>query len=99
MTSNYSSRLDAQWKIQIEWNVRKNAKRLVLLVVVFAVLVVALRIFSAQTYAQGNSYYVSTSGSDTNPGTLSSPFKTIAKGVSAVNAGDTLYIVSGTYNE
>ncbi|NOT05631.1 MAG: DUF1565 domain-containing protein [Anaerolineales bacterium] len=42
-------------------------------------------------------YYVSATGNDANSGTLTSPFKTIQKGMSAVIAGDTLYVRSGTY--
>ncbi len=37
-------------------------------------------------------YYVSTTGSDTDPGTLSQPFRTINKGVSVAVAGDTVYV-------
>lgn len=42
--------------------------------------------------------YVNTNGSDSNSGVATSPFKTLAKGVSVLAAGDTL-IVAGTYNE
>jgi len=44
-------------------------------------------------------YYVATTGNNSNPGTIGSPFQTIAKGISVMVAGDTLYIRSGTYNE
>lgn len=44
-------------------------------------------------------YYVSTSGSDSNAGTSSSPFKTIQKGLNTVKAGDACIIRGGTYNE
>src|SRR5262249_9054298 len=47
----------------------------------------------------GNTYYVATNGNDSNPGTISQPFGTIKKGIGILNAGDTLYIRSGTYNE
>jgi parallel beta-helix repeat protein len=43
-------------------------------------------------------YYVSPTGSDSNPGTASAPFKTLSRGVSILNPGDIL-IVSGTFNE
>jgi len=43
-------------------------------------------------------YYVSTSGSDSNTGTLSMPFLTIAKAVTMVSAGQTIYVRGGTYN-
>lgn len=47
--------------------------------------------------ATGQPWYVSTSGSDSNPGTLASPFKSIEKAVSAVNAGETIYVRGGIY--
>src|SRR5574338_110316 len=47
----------------------------------------------------GSVYYVSTTGQDTNPGTAESPFKTFAKAVSVLAAGDTLHVLPGTYHE
>jgi len=44
-------------------------------------------------------YYVATNGNNSNPGTIGSPFLTIAKGLSVLAAGDTLYIRAGTYAE
>jgi hypothetical protein len=49
--------------------------------------------------AQAATYYIALSGSDSSPGTLSQPFRTIAKGVSVLRPGDTLYIRAGTWNE
>ena len=49
--------------------------------------------------ATNSSYYVSPGGSDSNPGTLSNPWKTIQKAVNSVSAGDTVYIRAGTYRE
>lgn len=49
--------------------------------------------------ASAATFYVATSGNDANPGTLASPFRTIAKGLAVIRAGDTLYIRGGTYNE
>jgi hypothetical protein len=43
--------------------------------------------------------YVSPTGSDTNSGTSTSPFKTFTKAVSTLVAGDTLQVMPGTYNE
>jgi parallel beta-helix repeat protein len=42
-------------------------------------------------------YYISPNGSDNNPGTESQPFKTIQKAADIVQAGDTVYIMEGTY--
>lgn len=44
-------------------------------------------------------YYVATTGLDTNPGTLGSPFLTVNHGVSVLTPGDTLFIRGGTYIE
>jgi hypothetical protein len=42
-------------------------------------------------------YYVATNGSDNNPGTSASPFKTIQKAASVVNPGDTVIVRDGVY--
>jgi hypothetical protein len=44
-------------------------------------------------------YYVAASGNDGSAGTLSQPFRTIARGVSSLTAGDTLYIRGGIWTE
>jgi len=50
--------------------------------------------------ADAATYYVSaSSGNDANPGTQSSPWKTIAKATSTLVAGDTVNVLTGTYNE
>lgn len=43
--------------------------------------------------------YVSPTGSDSNPGTSSAPFKTLDKAVSVIQAGDTLVMQPGIYYE
>lgn len=63
-------------------------------------LFVYLFLFRAQEVrAIGNIYFVATGGSDSNLGTLTSPFRTIGKGASVLIGGDILYIRGGTYNE
>lgn len=42
--------------------------------------------------------YVATNGSDSNPGTFSQPFATIAQAISVATAADTIYIRGGTYS-
>src|SRR2546423_11523661 len=42
-------------------------------------------------------YYVATSGSDTNTGTIASPFATMQRAQAAASAGDIVYIRGGTY--
>ena len=44
-------------------------------------------------------YYVSTQGVDTNPGTEMLPFRTIQQAADIAQAGNTVYIKSGTYSE
>src|SRR5207245_7909215 len=44
-------------------------------------------------------YYVATTGNDANPGGQSQPFRTIKKGMSVLQPGDTLYIRQGVYPE
>jgi hypothetical protein len=47
----------------------------------------------------GSTYYVSTSGSDANAGSIDAPWRTVAHGLSALKPGDTLYLRGGTYLE
>jgi hypothetical protein len=47
----------------------------------------------------GVTYYVSTSGNDNNAGTLAAPWRTIQKAANTVQAGDTVQVRAGTYNE
>ena len=44
-------------------------------------------------------YYVAEQGADSNPGTFTSPFRTIRRALSVVSAGDTVTIRAGTYHE
>ena len=44
-------------------------------------------------------YYVATTGNNSNPGTSSKPWRTVAYAVSTMVAGDTTYVMDGTYNE
>jgi hypothetical protein len=51
-----------------------------------------------QTAGFATTYYVSPTGSDSNSGTLSSPFKSITKAQSVASSGDTVYLRGGTYS-
>ncbi|MGD1045982.1 MAG: T9SS type A sorting domain-containing protein [Bacteroidota bacterium] len=60
--------------------------------IIFLLLAILTVSFSTQ-------YYISTTGSDTNPGTIDLPFLTLTKavGLSSLIPGDTIYIRGGTY--
>jgi hypothetical protein len=47
----------------------------------------------------GVTYFVSTGGNDTNAGTLAAPWRTIQHAANSVQAGDTVQVEGGTYNE
>jgi len=49
--------------------------------------------------ATGNTYYVSTSGKDSNPGTMDQPWRHIYHAADVVQAGDTVYVRQGVYKE
>jgi parallel beta-helix repeat protein len=57
--------------------------------------VVTLTVNPAPT---GAAYYVSTTGSDDNPGTLAAPFATVSKAQSVMAVGDTIFLRGGSYN-
>jgi hypothetical protein len=61
-----------------------------------ASLVVLTTLVAARS-AGAAEYHVATTGSDSNAGTMDSPFATLQKGVSVAAAGDTVYIHGGTY--
>src|SRR6267378_1273547 len=49
--------------------------------------------------ANAATYYVATTGSDSNPGTASAPFRHLSKGAAAAtNPGDTVIVMDGTYD-
>ena len=60
----------------------------------------AVAILLESMTAQAATYYVSSSGSDSNSGTsTSAPFRTFARAVKPLRAGDTLYIRGGTWTQ
>lgn len=64
----------------------------------YKVLFLVVTFIYSSSFIFSQDYYVSDNlGSDSNSGTLSSPFKTINKGISMVSAGGTVYVMDGTY--
>jgi hypothetical protein len=47
----------------------------------------------------GRTFFVSTAGRDTNPGTISAPFRTISKAATVAIPGSTVYVRGGVYHE
>jgi hypothetical protein len=60
--------------------------------------VVTTRVMRLQT-SGGRTLYVSPRGRDSNDGAKDAPFKTIAKAVEDLKAGDTVLVMSGVYHE
>src|SRR5271163_335277 len=73
-----------------KWNPRVACAALVVLVMTLA------PFLAGQT---GATYYVSTAGHDSNPGTMGSPWLTIQHAADKVKAGATVYVLGGVYNE
>ncbi len=65
---------------------------------VFPVALVALLSSVFAFEAGAATYYLSPSGSDSNPGTSSAPWKTFNNAVRKLQAGDSLLLTNGTYN-
>jgi hypothetical protein len=61
------------------------------------IVLILLTLFPVTSF--GATYYVSKSGNNTNPGTLSQPWATIQKAASTLVAGDTVYVRGGIYYE
>src|SRR5437899_2916269 len=59
-------------------------------------LTLACLLFSPHV-AKANTYYVSPSGSDSNSGSSSAPFRTLQQAADTVNAGDIVIVRQGNY--
>ena len=57
------------------------------------------QIILSHTISSGHEYYISANASTEGNGSSSSPFKTFSNALSKLSAGDTLYVMSGTYYE
>ncbi len=63
---------------------------------IFAIVLVLAQSLAGQI---GATFYVSKNGTDTNPGTIRSPWLTIQHAANSVSAGATVYVLGGVYNE
>jgi len=66
------------------------------------VILVCTFFYCPVAFVYSNTYYVNTKhrrASDSNDGSYSRPWKTISKGVLKLNAGDTLLVMNGVYEE
>jgi hypothetical protein len=54
---------------------------------------------SAQIMPSAPAFYVSTSGNDANPGTLSAPWRTVQHAADLATPGSTVYVRGGSYEE
>ena len=59
----------------------------------------ALAVAGGLLRASAADYFVSTEGSDTNPGSIDRPWATIAQGLKKLQPGDTLYLRGGRYHQ
>ncbi len=53
----------------------------------------------SQSFLNSQTFYVATDGNDANDGSMASPFRTFAKAVSEMGAGDTCIVRGGVYEE
>ena len=63
------------------------------------ILIYALLLSLSVSVAEAATYYVATTGDDSNPGTLASPWRTIQKAANTAVAGDIVNVRAGTYAE
>lgn len=73
-------------------------RALAALVAVAALLLTGVPALSGSAWAAGTRY-VSPTGSDANPGSATAPYRTLAKGLTSVQPGETLVVRGGTYAE
>jgi parallel beta-helix repeat protein len=71
----------------------KNSRILVIL------LAYALFFLVGAKTTQASTYYVATTGNDSNPGSIQQPFRTIKRGISVLKPGDITFLRAGTYPE
>ncbi|MBI2558516.1 DUF1565 domain-containing protein [Candidatus Woesearchaeota archaeon] len=76
---------------------RINILALIFLIFIISQMQAAFGQAAPSSTTTGNVYYVATTGLDSNAGTITAPFRTIQKAANTVQAGDTVYVLPGTY--
>jgi hypothetical protein len=68
--------------------------------IAFSLMLAVASMLTSSLLAQaGSTYYVSTAGSDSNPGTIGAPWLTIQHAANTVTAGAAVYVFGGVYDE
>lgn len=62
-------------------------------------ILLVLILLSGLSCSGKTNYYVSNSGSDQGPGSLTKPFKSLQKAVDVASAGDTIFLWEGSFHE
>ena len=65
----------------------------------FSTLFIILLVCVSGAFGQSNSFYVSTTGNDLNPGTQTAPWHTVQHAADTVRAGSTVNVRGGVYEE
>ena len=65
----------------------------------FSILLVLLTCVSSSFCQTNTSFYVATTGDDSNPGTEGAPWRTVQHAANTVRAGNTVYVRGGIYEE
>jgi hypothetical protein len=78
---------------------RSNRKLSARRLTVLGIIVLMASFVPSDAARAGTTYYVSTSGSDANPGTATRPWRTFSQSFTRLSAGDTLLVRGGTYAE
>lgn len=77
---------------------KKTTKKIISYILVLMMSLTIVPVFASAN--GGTVWYVSVNGSDTTgTGTFSNPYRTVQKAADMVSAGDTVYIMEGTYDE
>jgi len=87
-------------KVQLQRTLcAKSASGQARLGLIGSIVMIVVLVAGVNSNAVAATYYVSPSGSDSNPGTSAQPWRTVQKAANAAAAGDTVMVKAGTYYE